>query len=123
MELTHNKVHYLEMGLLALVLVVLGIAHFSKLSPQRQRQLELEMGLEQLYYQEQAYFEEYGRYFDPANPEKGVEWEWMQSYTWDVRLRQDQFYITARGDLDGDGEMGIWSVESKDAVPHQVAPD
>ena len=123
MEWTRVKIYRLEMGLLVLVLIVLGIAHFSKLSPQRQRQLELEMALEQLYYLEQAHFEEYGRYFDPTSPEEGVAWEWMQAYVWDVRLREDGFYISARGDLDGDGEMGVWSVGSEDAVPRQVVAD
>ncbi len=122
MEWTDARVNRLELALLAVVLVVLGIVHFSQLTPQRQHQLELQVGLEQLYHLEEAHFEEHGSYFNPAASEKGLQWAWMRQYTWDVRLWADGFRIMAQGDLDGDGEPGMW-VDSEDSVPRQVGED
>ena len=55
----------IELTFLVLVLIGLGVVHFSSLTPHERDLIQLEACLEQLYLFEKAYFAKHGRYFDP----------------------------------------------------------
>ena len=113
----------IELGLIALALVVLGAVRFSRIAPEEQRAIELEAGLEQLRQLELAHFAKYGRYFDPVDSSKGLEWEWMDEYEWEVRIGREEFSIHVRADLDGDGTEGMWRIDSDSSSVRRVAED
>ena len=100
----------LEILVLLLVLIGLGIAKYSRITLEQQREIELITGLEQLSQLEAAYFMEHNRYFDPTDASFGLEWNWIDVYHWDVEVRGAAFRIDVRADLDGDGKAGIWRI-------------
>ncbi|MBM3279574.1 MAG: hypothetical protein FJY95_16075 [Candidatus Handelsmanbacteria bacterium] len=97
--------------LLLLVLIGMGIAKYSQLSPQTQRRLELETSLEQVCNLEQLYFQRHGRYFDPADSSQGMPAHWLQGYRWEARAGRHSFWVLVRADLNEDGIEGIWRVD------------
>ena len=123
MLLSARWFHRLEFVVLLGMLIALGVVHFSRITLSQQRQIELEVGFEQLYLLEQAYFEQHGVYFDPTDPDIGLQWRWMEAYEWEVRILGDGFWIVAQGDLDGDGEQGAWSIDDKDPRMRQLTND
>ena len=80
-----------ELALLVMVLLVLGTVHFSRLTPEERRLIELEAGLEQLYLLESAHFAQNGRYFDPTDPREGLDWAWLDGYEWEARVGAEGF--------------------------------
>ena len=100
----------LEILVLLLVLIGLGIAEYSRITLEQQREIELITGLEQLSQLEAAYFREHNRYFDPTDAFLGLEWNWIDVYHWDVEVREAAYRIDVRADLDGDGKVGIWRI-------------
>jgi hypothetical protein len=114
-------VRFVETGLLLLLLVVLGVVHFSEITQQERIGIELQAGLEQLYALEQAHFERFGRYFDPEGSVAGLEWKWLESYDWEMKGQESGFWIAARADLDGDGEDGIWYLDEASQLQALVA--
>jgi len=114
---------HIEFALLVLVLIGLGIAHFARVTPVQQRQIELEEGLEQLYQLERVFFQEHGRYFDPTDLAEGLEWKWMENFRWEVRAGRSSFLIIVRADLDGDREVGVWSIDDRNPTVRQLVED
>lgn len=114
---------YLEFGLLVALLVGLGVLKFSRLTPGEQRTIDLEAGLEYVYYLEQAHFQEYGSYFDPSDQESGLWRKWMDAYSWDVELKPTGFSIVVEADLDGDGDKGAWTIDEKSPQVSAVVED
>ena len=114
---------YGEVGLLVLVLVLFGVGHFARLSPQQQREIELEAGLEQLYLLQQAHFAEHDRYFDTADPAEGLDWQWMENYDWEFRGGADNFWLVVKADLNSDGQFGIWGVDSYSPQVRRLVDD
>ena len=104
-------IRYLETISLLLLLVVLGVLHFSKVTQKERNEIELQAGLEQLYALEKLHFERFGRYFDPTDSVAGLEWKWLESYEWEVKGQKSGFWIAARADLDGDGQQGVWFLD------------
>ncbi len=111
--MVYHWYRYFELTLVAVVLGVLGAWHFSQVTPEQARQIELEAGLEQLYLLERAHFKEYARYFDPTDPRDGVDWPWMQGYEWEVRLGPETFWLVVHADLDADGRVGAWVIDQQ----------
>ncbi|MCC7262548.1 MAG: hypothetical protein IT369_08525 [Candidatus Latescibacteria bacterium] len=97
--------------LLLLVLIGLGIAKYSQVSPQTQRRLELETSLEQVCNLEQLYFQQHRRFFDPADSTQGMPTQWLHGYRWESKAGRHSFWVLVRADLDEDGEEGIWRVD------------
>lgn len=104
---------WVELLLIVAALGVLGIWHFSQLSPQQARYIALEAGLEQLYMMQMAHYREHGRYFDPTDPREGLDWPWIEEYDWEVRIGAEQFWFVVRADLDGDGRTGAWVIDQQ----------
>ena len=73
----------IELTFLVLVLIGLGVVHFSRLTPHERALIQMEACLEQLYLFEKAYFAKHGHYFDPND--KGIRRAWWQieGYTWE----------------------------------------
>ena len=113
----------LELMLILIVLIILGGANFSRITPEQRRQIELEAGLEQIYQFEQGCFQYYGQYLDPTDELMGLNWPWMKRYRWDVRTKWNGFWIAASADLDGDGEKGVWLIDEKSPVVHRLIED
>lgn len=99
--------------LLLIALVGLGIAKYSRVSPEIQRRLELETSLEQVCSLEQVYFQQHQRYFDPADTTLGMPAYWLRGFHWESRAGRHSFWVLVRADLDGDGEEGIWRVDEQ----------
>ena len=106
---------YRHLGILPLllVLIALGIAKYSQISPQTQRRLELETSLEQVCNLEQLYFQQHHRFFDPADSTQGMPAHWLQGYRWESKAGRHSFWVLVRADLDEDGEEGIWRVDEQ----------
>lgn len=112
-----------QVGFLVVVLMAVGVAYFMRVSPEEQRELELEAGLEQLYHLESVYFDQHGRYFDPTNPSSGLQWKWMRRFTWEFHSSGKTFWLMARADLDGDGQQGMWGVDGRGPHVRQLMDD
>ena len=114
---------YIELALLGLALIGFGVARFSRITPEQQRQIELEAGLEQLYQLELVFFQEHERYFDPTDPAEGLEWQWMAECRWEVRAGRSGFWIAVGADLDGDGTAGVWSIDDRNPAVRRLVED
>lgn len=112
-----------EIAALMLVLIGLGVARFSRLSPGEEAQVELEAGLEQVYRLELDFREEHGRFLDPTDPVEGLEWPWVERYRWEFQATDSTFTAVVRADLDGDGEAGAWSIDEGRPRPRRLVSD
>lgn len=119
----HRWTHHIELVALIIALAVLGTVHFSHLSRAQQEEIELRAGLEQLHLLEQAHFEAQGRYFDPGDPQEGLNWKWLRRYQWEFRPSGQGYWLVVHADLDGDGRMGTWGVDHRSPVPRPVLED
>ena len=81
-----HPLHYLEIGLIVLLLVVLGIVTFSRLSTEEKAVIELEASLEQLYHMEADYFARHKRYFDPQADDYRDYLPWLEDCACQVRF-------------------------------------
>ena len=102
----------IELTFLVLVLIGLGFVHFSRVTPDERRLIQLEARLEQLYLVEKAYFAEHGRYFDPNDEKVRRAWWWVGGYDWELWPVAEGFWLVVRADLDGDGQIGAWTIDS-----------
>ena len=112
-----------EILLLLLALIGLGIAEFSSITLEQQREIELETGLEQLRQLEAAYFREHKRYFDPMDASLGLDWKWGDNFHWDVEILETAFRIEVKADLDGDGDVGIWCISHEGPMVRRLVED
>lgn len=103
---------YLEIAVIALILIGLGIVRFSRLSPAQEREVDLRAGMEQLYQLEADHFARQHYYFDPASEEYRPYLRWMDELVHEVRWDGRSFAVIVHADLDGDGESGAWRVDS-----------
>ncbi len=102
----------IEVVLLLLVLTGLGVVHFSRVTPDERRLIQLEARLEQLYLIEKAHFAEYGRYFDPNDEKIQRAWWRVEGYAWELRPVNEEFWLVVQADLDGDGQIGAWTIDA-----------
>ncbi len=102
----------IEVGLLLLLLIGLGVVHFSRLTPHERRLIQLEARLEQLYLTEKAHFAQYGRYFDPNDERIRRAWWRVEDYAWELRAVNEGFWLAVQADLDGDGQRGAWAIDA-----------
>jgi hypothetical protein len=114
---------HLELALLALLLLGVGAVVFSRVTPVDRRQIELEAGLEQLYWMEQAHHAATGCYFDPTSPDDAFVWPWMGAFEWDYRTESPGFWLVVRADLDGDGWAGSWGIDARGPQARQLMDD
>ncbi len=112
-----------ELVMLVLVILILGTAYFSRMTPEERRLIELEAGLEQLYLLEGAHHAEHGRYFDPTDSADGLAWHWMEHYEWEARIGAEEFWIVVRADLDGDGQVGAWAIDDESPQVRSLTDD
>lgn len=102
----------IEAVLLLLVLIGVGVVHFSHLTPHERHLIQLEARLEQLYLTEEAHFAQYGRYFDPNDEQIRRAWWRVEGYAWDLRRINEEFWLVVQADLDGDGQRGAWTINA-----------
>ena len=114
---------HLEIVALLLMLYWAGAAVFGRMSPAQRRLVDLETGLEQLYLMEKAHYQIYGRYFDPTSAASGLEWHWMDAYDWDYRGGANGFWLQVRADLNGDGRVGVWGIDTRCPRAHPLMDD
>ena len=120
---SHSLFRLVEIGLIVLFLMGVGIVRFSTLTEQEELVIELEASLEQLYALEADHFLKHKRYFDPAAPEYRDYLVWLDEYECEVRASARGFTGIAKADLDGDGEMGVWRIDERGAVPQVLVAD
>ena len=108
----------IELTLLVLLLIGLGVVHFSRLTPHERALIQLEARLEQLYLLEKAHFAKRGRYFDPNDKKIRRAWWRIEGHTWEFWPVGEGFWLVVRADLDGDGQIGAWAM---DAAQPQVS--
>ena len=99
--------------LFLLLLGGLGIAKYTRVTPEEHRRLEFEAALKQMYSLEQVYFAQHQCYFDPADSTQGIPSQWLKGYRWESRANRYSFWVLVRADLDEDGEEGIWRVDEQ----------
>ena len=123
MNLPFHWYRPLETSFLILLLLGISAYNFSQLPSEEQREIELEAGLEQLYFLEQIFYQTHQRYFDPTDPASGLGWKWMEAYQWGCQAGPNGFWIRVQADLDSDGAMGIWRIDQKGPTIHRLIPD
>ena len=114
---------YLEIGLIVLLLVVLGIVTFSRLSTEEKAVIELEASLEQLYHMEADYFARHKRYFDPQADDYRDYLPWLEDCACEVRFGTTAWSVIARADIDGDGEVGAWRIDESGGLVERLVED
>ena len=114
---------FAEIGLMAVVLIGLGILRFSRLTEEEQLVIELEASLEQLFHMEADHFRKHKQYFDPATPEYRQYLPWLDQYDCEVRADKRGFAVIARADLDGDGQIGVWRIDESGPVVKRLVAD
>ena len=114
---------HIEIALLALLLYGVGAMVLSRVTPAQQHEIELRAGLEQLYLMEQAHFAAQTRYFDPTDATEGLEWRWMDGYDWDYRGYETECWLVVRADLNNDGRLGAWGIDSRGPEARQLMED
>ena len=102
----------IELTLLVLVIIGLGVVHFARLTPHQRALIQLEARLEQLYLLEKAHFDKHGRYFDPNDKNIRPAWWRIEGYTWEFWPVGEGFLLVVRADLDGDGDIGAWAMDT-----------
>ncbi len=114
---------YTEIGILIVFLSYLGLQYFTQISESHIREIELRAGMEQLYLIEQSYYELYGKYFDPTDPNFGLNWSWMDHHEWEIRLDDSVFWIIVSTDLNSDGRIGIWAMDQTSPILTNLSDD
>ena len=115
---------WLELGVLLAVLVGLGIARSSHITPAQRLEIQLEAGLLQLHALEADHFAQHGVYFDPGAPAWHAHLPWMARYPFEAR--HDVLHgwsVVVHADLDGDGDPGAWRVDQSEPQVRQVIDD
>ena len=102
----------IELTLLGLLIIGVGVVHFSHLTPHERDLIQLEARLEQLYLLEKAHFDKLGRYFDPNDEKIRRAWWRIEGYAWELWPVGEGFWLVVRADLDGDGQIGAWTIDA-----------
>ena len=102
----------IELTLWVLLIIGLGVVHFSRLTPHERALIQLEARLEQLYLLEKTYFAKHGRYFDPNEEKVRRAWWRVEGYAWEFWPMSTGFWLVVRADLDGDGQIGAWTIDT-----------
>ena len=102
----------IELTFWVLLIIGLGVVHFSRLTPHERALIQLEARLEQLYLLEKAYFAKHGRYFDPNEEKVRRAWWRVEGYAWEFWPMSTGFWLVVRADLDGDGQIGAWTIDT-----------
>jgi hypothetical protein len=113
----------LETLVLLVILIATGVVTYSGIDPAQRRRIQLEAGLEQLRELELAHRREHKHFFDPTDPATGLEWKWIERYDWEVEAGWNRFEIAVKADLDGDGEEGVWRIDSETPNVRRVSED
>lgn len=103
---------YIEIAIIATILIGLGVVRFSRLTPAQEREVDLRAGLEQLYQLEADHYARHKSYFDPASPSHRPYLPWMDEFQHEVRWDGRSYAVVVHADLDDDGETGAWRVDS-----------
>ncbi len=118
-----QTIQRVEVFLLVLILLALGTVHFSRMTPAGRAEIQLEAGLEQLYYLQATHFRRHGTYFDPDDAAYSVYLPWVGLYRWEARVEEGGFRVVVHADLDKDGEQGSWGIDSAAPVVHRIVED
>mgnify|MGYP006928259599 CR=1 FL=1 len=113
----------MEIALLLFILLALGIQHFSRVTPADRAEIQLEAGLEQLYYLQATHFRRHGTYFDPDDAAYRDYLPWVELYPWEARVEAEGFRVVVHADLDQDGEPGSWGVDSSAPDVRRIIED
>ena len=99
--------------LILVVLLAIGALHYSTLTAEQRREIELKARLEQVHEFEMDYYTRHKRYFDPRAAQYRSYLGWLQDCDCDVRLGRGgvDFSVVARADFDGDGQAGVWRID------------
>ncbi|MBD07021.1 MAG: hypothetical protein CME24_22070 [Gemmatimonadetes bacterium] len=112
-----------EIVLLVLALLALGIVHFSKITPAGRAEIQLEAGLEQLYYLQATHFRRHGSYFALEDETYRDYLQWLDLYRWEARVESEGFRVVVHADLDADGESGSWGIDSSAPTVRRIVQD
>ncbi len=114
---------YVEIAAIVLILLLLGIVKFSRVTEEQVREIQLEARLEQLYEFEQSHYEKSGRYFNPTTPRFKAYFQWIDEYDCDLRSEENSFVAVVRADLDEDGEIGVWRIDETSSEIRRLVAD
>ena len=114
---------YIEIAAIVLILLLLGIVKFSRVTEEQVREIQLEARLQQLYEFERTHFENSGRYFNPTAPRFKAYFEWLDEYDCDLRSEEKSFVAVVRADLDEDGEIGVWRIDETSSEIRRLVAD
>lgn len=123
MAIIAQRYQWMETLALLVILIAVGVVTYSGIEPAQRSQIQLEAGLEQLRNLELAHRREHKHFFDSTDPAIGLEWEWLENYEWESEVGWNDFEITVRADLDGDGQEGIWRIHNKIPEVQRISED
>lgn len=130
MNLSYEKRLFLRQisGLVGLfiLLCVIVIYQFTYRSPQEIERERAQVMLRRIYDLEMAYWSENGTYLPINRKINGDILRLNDSagqFIYRVDVSRNQFVARAEADLDGDGQVEIWQVDQKNAVPELKQED
>ncbi|SVE47880.1 uncharacterized protein METZ01_LOCUS500734, partial [marine metagenome] len=119
-----RRTRWLELLASGLILVGLGIAHFSRITPKERQEIHLEADLAVLHYMQQDHLAKHGRYFDLADPKYGDYLPGLRNLRTKSRLDGKKgFSVTVYADFDGDGKLGTWRIDATAPEAVRISED
>ena len=114
---------YVQIALMILTLMVIGIFSFGKLEQAEVRIIELAVRLESFYLMQSEHRKEHKVFFDPRVEPFRSNLSWLDEYKCEIGVTQDAFAITVGVDFDEDGKKGVWQMNHRTAIIHQLVGD
>ena len=114
---------YVQISLMILTLIVIGIFSFGKLEQAEVRIIELAVRLESFYLMQSEHRKEHKVFFDPRVEPFRSNLSWLDEYKCEIGVTQDAFTITVGVDFDEDGKKGVWQMNHRTAIIHQLVGD
>jgi hypothetical protein len=118
-----HTITWVEIALLVFILLAIGILHFSRVTPADKAEIQLEAGLEQLYYLQATHFRRHGTYFHPDDDAYRDYLPWVELYRWEARVEAEGFRVVVHADLDDDGASGSWGIDSAAPIVRRIIAD
>ena len=113
-------------GIAAMVISTLAIQRFTNKDELEKKVMRVRVTLEQIYVLQETYYREKGTYLDIDEGKNtgilGLR-DPNGSYTYTCEATDSTFTVIASGDIDGDGQQDVWSIDQSNPSPLHIIRD